>query len=112
MPGDEEDDTPISRLAAVEMRDASLGNEVAKDFGEHGVFHGEVAEYDREGGGGAEEHYRVDWEDGDEEDLSPLEYIEARELWLELESDKRAGQPKKKRPSSKVPFSPPPPSSL
>ena len=58
MSDDEEDNIPISRLAAVEMRDGPLGNEVAKDFGEHGVFHGEVevVEWDREGGGGTEEH--------------------------------------------------------
>jgi hypothetical protein len=85
MSDDDEGNIPISRLAAVEMRDGFLGNEVAKDFGEHGVFHGEVVEHDREGGDGTEEHYHVDWEDGDEEDLiSPLEHIEARELWLGL----------------------------
>jgi hypothetical protein len=67
---------------------------VAKDFREHGVFHGGVAEHDREGGGGTEEHCHVDWEDGDEEDLSPLEHIEAREMWLS------AGKPKKKEAAS------------
>jgi hypothetical protein len=57
MSDDEEGNIPISRLAAVEVRDGSLGNEVANYFGE-------VAEYDREGGDGTEEHCHVDWEDG------------------------------------------------
>ena len=68
MSDDEEDDTPIFRLASVEMCDSALGNEVAKDFGEHGVFHGEVVEFDREGGDGTEEHYHVDWEDNNNHD--------------------------------------------
>ena len=77
MPGDEEDDVPLSRLASVETRDSALGNEVRKDFGERGVFHGEVVEHDREGGDGTEEHHHANWEDGDEEDLSPLDHKKA-----------------------------------
>ena len=107
---DDEDDVPLSHYVdgSVEMRGGSLGNEVAKDFGVHGVFHGVVVEYDCEGGDdGTEEHYHVEWEDGDEEDLSPLEYRAARVKWRRLQSDgpgaKSSGVlKKKKRPPSKV----------
>ena len=86
---DSDEEVPFCHCVnrTVEMRDGSLGNEVRKDFPGFGMFNGEVVEFDNEGGGeGTEEHYHVSWADGDEEDLSPLEYVEARKLWLELQS--------------------------
>ena len=82
---------------AVGMREDSLGNEVAKDFEGFGVFCGRVVEYDSEGGEGAEPHYHIDWDDGDEEDLDPLEHVEARGLWLHLESGLRSSDKIKKK---------------
>jgi hypothetical protein len=60
---------------------AAVGTTVAKDFGKRdgGIFHGVVKAYDP-GGMGEVDLYRIEYADGDKEDMDKHEFQAAHEL--------------------------------
>jgi hypothetical protein len=90
----------------------AVGQKVAKDFEEHGVFLGSVigVEYDSEDNAKEKPFYVVQYTDGDKEDLNEEEYSYAHELRfqidLDMEDERDANSASDEqdsyRPSSKV----------
>jgi hypothetical protein len=94
----DEDDVPIASTIArrsdttTQNEDNNLeavGQKVAKDFGEQGVFFGSIigVEYDSDDKGKEKPFYVVQYTDGDKEDLNGKEYGYAHELCFQMELD-------------------------
>ena len=63
---------------------AAIGTFVARDFGEAGIFNGQITAFNA-GECVEEELYSVEYEDGDKEDLDREEYNYAYALYLQEE---------------------------
>jgi hypothetical protein len=94
----DEDDVPIASTLArrstppTHNEDKNLeavGQKVAKDFGEPGVFFGSIisVEYDSDDEGKEKPFDVVQYTDGDKEDLNEEEYGYAHELCFQMELD-------------------------
>jgi hypothetical protein len=94
----DEDDVPIASTIArrsnptTQKEDKNLeavGQKVAKDFGEQGVFFGSIisVEYDSDDEAKEKPFYVVQYTDGDKEDLNEEEYGYAHELCFQMELD-------------------------